>query len=139
MFNNKDKKNTMSQNTTSKFDTLLGQHTSINGDLTFSGILHIDGSVNGSLIGQDSEDVLTISETGKIEGKIEVANIVINGTIIGDVYSSGKIEVASKANIQGNIYYKSIEMDAGSRINGQLVFQEAESSNIKSINKENNS
>lgn len=137
MFNNKDKKNTMSQNNTSKFDTLLGQHTSINGDLEFTGILHLDGSINGCLKGRENEDMLTISETGKVEGKIEVANIVINGTIIGDIVSSGKIEVASKANIQGNIYYKNIEMDAGSRINGQLIFQEDEKSNIQPIKEKN--
>ena len=72
MFNNKDKNSTMSQNNTSKFDTLLGQHTSINGDLEFTGILHLDGAIKGSLKGTENDDTLTVSENGRIEGKIEV-------------------------------------------------------------------
>ena len=123
------KDNTTNKNnnshTPSKLDTLLGQNTTITGDLTFNGVLHLDGKIVGSLAGTQQDDILTISESGIIEGKIEVANIVINGTIKGDIYASGKIEVASKANIEGNVYYQNIEMEAGSKINGQLIYQEA--------------
>ncbi|MBL4661224.1 MAG: polymer-forming cytoskeletal protein [Alcanivoracaceae bacterium] len=40
--------------------------------------------------------------------------------------ASGKIEVASKANIEGNVYYHNIEMEAGSKINGQLIYQDTD-------------
>ncbi len=123
----------MSNNNSTKLDTLLGQHTVIKGDISFNGVLHLDGKINGSLIGTENDDTLTISETGLIEGKIEVANIVINGTVKGDIISNGKIEVAAKANIEGNIYYHNIEMEAGSKINGQLIYQDENKTNIKSI------
>lgn len=123
----------ISTNTPSKLDTLLGKNTKLNGDVNFTGILHLDGTVSGSLKGTQNDDILTISESGLVEGKIEVANIVINGTIKGDIIASGKIEVASKANIEGNVYYQNIEMEAGSKINGQLIYQEAD--NLKAVPK----
>ena len=129
MFNNKDSNttsNSISSATPSKLDTLLGQNTNINGDVAFKGVLHLDGKVTGSLIGEQTDDVLTISETGIVEGKIEVANLIVNGTVKGDITATGKIEVASKANIEGNVYYQNIEMETGSKINGQLIYQEAD-------------
>ncbi|VAW32995.1 hypothetical protein MNBD_GAMMA01-2065 [hydrothermal vent metagenome] len=118
--------NTIATNSSSKEDTLLGKNTKIKGDVNFNGTLHLDGSISGSLLGSQNDDVLIISETGLIEGKIEVANIIINGTIKGDIIASGKIEVASKANIEGNVYYQNIEMEAGSKINGQLIYQDSD-------------
>lgn len=127
MFNNKeDSSNNISSNSPSKLDTLLGKNTKINGDISFSGVLVLDGSVDGSLIGSKNDDVLTVNETGVVVGKIQVANIIVNGTVKGDIISSGKIEVASKAVIEGNVYYKNIEMETGSKINGQLIYQESE-------------
>ncbi len=127
MFNNKDNTtNNISSSSPSKLDTLLGKKTSIKGDISFSGVLVLDGAVDGSLIGSKNDDVLTINETGKVVGKIQVANIIVNGTVKGDIISSGKIEVASKAVIEGNVYYKNIEMETGSKINGQLIYQESD-------------
>lgn len=130
MFNNKENNNntstSISSSAPSKLDTLLGQNTSINGDIVFKGVLHLDGKVTGSLIGEQKDDVLMITESGVVEGKIEVANLIVNGTVKGDIKSSGKIEVASKANIEGNVYYQIIEMETGSKINGQLIYQESD-------------
>ncbi|HFC30285.1 MAG TPA: polymer-forming cytoskeletal protein [Oceanospirillales bacterium] len=135
MFKGKDDKTqNISNNTPSKLDTLLGQNTKLNGDISFNGVFHLDGTVSGSLVGTQNDDILTISETGVVEGKIVVANIVINGTVKGDITSVGKIEVASKANIEGNVYYNNIEMEAGSKINGQLIYQDKDgANNISSI------
>ncbi|MFK8012361.1 MAG: polymer-forming cytoskeletal protein [Marinicellaceae bacterium] len=130
MFNNKDNNNndstSISSSTSSKLDTMLGQNTRINGDIVFKGVLNLDGKVTGSLIGENGDDVLMITESGVVEGKIEVANLIINGTVKGDIKSTGKIEVASKADIEGNVYYQNIEMETGSKINGQLIYQDAE-------------
>ena len=129
MFNNKDNNSTpknISSTTPTQLDTLLGQNTNLKGDIGFKGILHLDGKISGSIIGEQNDDVLTISETGSVEGKIEVANIIINGMVKGDITSIGKIEVASKANIEGNVYYQNSEMETGSKINGQLIYQESD-------------
>ncbi len=65
--------------------------------------------------------MLTLSEMGTIEGEVRVPNLVINGSISGNVYASQHIELAPKARIQGNVYYHLLEMTIGSAVNGQMI------------------
>ncbi|MHB8473073.1 MAG: bactofilin family protein [Gammaproteobacteria bacterium] len=103
-------------------DTLIGQQTQLQGDLVFSGILHIDGSVKGNVsAAPESAAMLTLSEQGSIEGEVQVPSMILNGTIIGDVHSSDRIELTARARITGNIYYNLIEMAMGAEVNGQLI------------------
>lgn len=109
---------------TAQIDSLIGQNTEIQGDVIFSGGLHVDGIVRGSVIAAEGEDsVLTLSERGTIEGEVKVPNVVINGRVIGDVHASGHVELAAQARIQGNVYYSLIEMAMGAEVNGNLVHQ----------------
>jgi len=105
-----------------KIDTLIAKSTTINGDLVFSGGLHIDGKVVGNVIAEEgSLAVLSLSENGSIEGEVKVPNMVLNGKIVGDVFGSNRVELASKSRINGSVYYNLIEMAIGAEVNGGLV------------------
>jgi cytoskeletal protein CcmA (bactofilin family) len=110
------------KNKSSRIDTLIGQGTVVNGDISFSGGLRIDGNVNGSIYtDNDDSAVLTLSEQGHIKGEVKVPNLIINGSITGDVYSTLHVELAPKAKVQGNVYYRLLEMSMGAEVNGQLI------------------
>ncbi|MGH8446457.1 MAG: bactofilin family protein [Solimonas sp.] len=105
-------------------DTLIGRQTEILGDIRFSGGLHVDGKVKGKVLASgDKASALSVSESGTIEGDVRVPNIMLNGSVIGDVYASEKITLAAKARVTGNVYYKIIEMEGGAQVNGQLVHE----------------
>lgn len=105
-------------------DTLIGRQTQLNGDVHFTGGLHVDGKILGKIIADDDKStVLSVSETGHIEGDVRVSHVVLNGTIVGDVYATQRITLSSKARVSGNVYYKLIEMTSGATVNGQLVYQ----------------
>lgn len=105
-----------------KVDTIIGQQTRIEGDVHFSGGLHIDGQVKGGVIAEaDSTSVLTVSEHGSIEGDVRVPTVILNGRVTGDVRSSERIELAAKARVDGDVYYNLIEMAMGAAVNGSLV------------------
>jgi cytoskeletal protein CcmA (bactofilin family) len=109
---------------TSAVDTLIGRQSEILGDVRFSGGLHVDGKIKGKVIANsDKAASLSISETGSIEGDVRVPNIVLNGSVSGDVHASGKITLAAKARVTGNVYYKIIEMEGGAQVNGQMVHE----------------
>jgi len=111
--------------TASKIDTLIGSHTEIRGDVIFTGGLHVDGKVIGNVIAESgSGSVISLSEQGVIEGEVHVPNVVLNGVVIGDVFSDTHLELAEKARIKGNVYYSYIEMARGSEVNGSLVHQD---------------
>ncbi len=106
-----------------KVDTLIGEHTEITGDIRFVGGLHIEGLVKGNVRAHvASEDALAVvSERGRVEGELRVPNLVVNGEIVGDVYATEHIDLAKNARVQGDVYYKSMQMASGGEINGKLV------------------
>ena len=105
-------------------DSLVGQHTVMTGDIGFTGGCHIDGKVIGSILSDDLDaSVLTISDRGSVEGEIKVPYLILNGTVIGDVYVHQHIELAENARVEGNVYYKLLEMAIGAEVNGQLIHQ----------------
>src|SRR5690606_20795136 len=96
--------------------------TQIQGDLQFSGGLHIDGLIRGTIRAEEgSEAIVRISDIGEIYGDVIAPHIIVNGTVHGDVYASKHIELASNASIKGNVYYYLIEMAMGAEVNGNLV------------------
>ena len=108
--------------TSTRIDTLLGRTANLNGDLEFSGGLHLDGRVNGN-VRSNAEDggALSVSESGVIEGRVEVTNIVMNGTVNGDMYARERLVLGGKARVNGNVLYGVIEMAPGAVITGKLV------------------
>ena len=111
-----------------RITSLIGQGTEIVGDINFSGGLHVDGRICGNISSSgDEKACITVSENGYIEGEIHIPNIIINGTIEGNVYASNHLELANKARVHGNVYYHIIEMAVGAEVNGNLEhFQEPE-------------
>lgn len=109
---------------TGHFDTLVSSRTTVEGDVHFSGGLHVDGRVRGKVVAEEGSDaVLRISEVGEITGDIVAPHVIINGQVHGDVYASAHLELAEKASINGNVYYNLIEMAMGAAVNGNLVHQ----------------
>jgi cytoskeletal protein CcmA (bactofilin family) len=114
-----------------KVDTIIGQQTRIEGDVHFTGGLHIDGRIKGNIIaGEGSGSVLTVSEHGSIEGNGQVPTLILNGIVAGDVRSEERIELAAKAQVNGDVYYNLIEMAMGAAVNGSLVHQTESSSSV---------
>lgn len=113
MFNRKNK---------STIESLIGVATSIKGDVRFKGGLRIDGQVTGNLSTESDQQpsVLVISEQAKIVGEIRAVHLIVNGEIIGDVYSTELLELQPKARITGNVYYKALEMHGGALVSGKL-------------------
>ena len=104
-----------------KIHSLIGRDTAIMGDINFIGGLLIDGKVYGNISSSEDENAtITISEFGYVEGEIHIPNVIINGTIEGDVYASNHLELAEKSRIRGNVFYNLIEMAKGAELNGNL-------------------
>ena len=77
-------------NKPSPIDSLIGAGTTIEGNITFTGGLRIDGHVKGNVTATGNKPgTLVLSELAKVEGEIDVAHVVINGTVAGPVRGHG--------------------------------------------------
>ncbi len=107
-----------------RIDTLIGAGTRIIGDVQFSGGFHVDGHVKGNVDAPpDSGATLSVSDAGVVEGSVAVPNVVLNGTVKGDILAHDRIELGATARVTGNVYYGLIEMEMGAEINGKLIHE----------------
>jgi len=123
--------------TNARVDTIIGQQTRLEGDIHFSGGLLVDGQIKGAVIAETgSSSVLTVSEHGIIEGDVRVPTVILNGTVTGDVHSEEHVELAPKARIDGDVYYKLIEMAMGAAVNGNLVHRTEADASVLAFDRE---
>ena len=119
MFKQKQSKN-------ANIETLIGPKTRINGDVEFTGGLHVDGYINGDVKGDGKEGTfLSVSEQGSIEGSVFAPNVVLNGVVKGDIDATDRVELGAKARVLGNVHYTVIETAVGAQINGKLIHRTA--------------
>ena len=108
----------------SRIDSLIGAGTTIEGNICFTGGLRVDGQVRGNVTSADDKPgTLVLSDQARIEGEIRVAHAVINGTVIGAVNVLEYVELQGKANVTGDVQYRTLEIQLGAVVQGRLVYQ----------------
>lgn len=107
--------------------TLVSRATRVKGDLHFTGELQVEGKVTGNIYAENEKDTkLVIADTGVVEGDVRAPIIIVNGKVVGDLYSTKHIELAAKAHVIGTVHYNSIQMVKGSQLNGSMVSNQHE-------------
>jgi|TARA_B110000003_G_scaffold235755_1_gene240094 cytoskeletal protein CcmA (bactofilin family) len=112
--------------------TLIANGTSIKGDLNFHGSLEIQGSIAGTITAEDENAQVRVIQGGAVEGKIAVPTVIVNGHVRGDIFATKHALLASKAVVEGNIYYNTLEIERGAHVVGNLV-HEIPSTNVSSF------
>jgi len=111
-----------SRPTQKRLDSLIGAGTTVLGDVAFSGGLRIDGIVRGTVSTVENQPgTLVISEHARIEGEVHVSHVVINGSVTGPVSARDHLELQAKAQVNGDVLYRTLEMHVGAIVQGKLV------------------
>ncbi|MDE2594876.1 MAG: polymer-forming cytoskeletal protein [Burkholderiales bacterium] len=101
--------------------TLIGEGTTIAGEIRFQDGLRIDGDVQGNVLAiGDARSLLVISEKARVNGKVRAGHVIINGTVQGPVVAEDLLELQPKARIVGDVQYEALEMHQGATIDGEL-------------------
>lgn len=102
--------------------TLISRATKVVGDLHFTGELQVEGKIVGNILADDAKDAkVVIADTGLIEGEIRAPLVIVNGKVVGNIYSSKHLELAAKGIVTGTVNYHSIEVVKGAQVNGSMV------------------
>jgi cytoskeletal protein CcmA (bactofilin family) len=105
-----------------QIDTLIGKGVRVQGDIDFIGGMHLDGAIAGNVRSDSAPDsTLSVSETGSIEGSVDVPNVILQGQVRGDIRASERVVLGATARVEGDVYYGVIEMTLGAQIMGKLV------------------
>ncbi|MGJ7093451.1 bactofilin family protein [Vibrio hannami] len=94
LFNKERGKSSKHHNT-----TIIAEGAKIAGELTLSGNIQVDGVLTGKL---QTEKLVTISPSGRIEGEIYAEKAIINGHFEGEVFARN-IEILANGNLKGEV------------------------------------
>lgn len=87
------------------------------GDIETSGVLKVDGEINGSIAG--ARQVL-LGRTGMVRGNIAAGEVVLGGVVEGSVAATDRLELQATATVSGDVDTRSIVVVEGARINGSV-------------------
>lgn len=103
-------------------DSLIGVGTTVEGNISFSGGLHVDGRVHGNIASVgDKPGMLVISEHAEVIGEISVNHVIVNGRVNGPIFASESLDLQSKARVSGDVHYRRLEIQGGAVLQGMMV------------------
>jgi cytoskeletal protein CcmA (bactofilin family) len=104
-----------------KVDTLIGADTSVQGTITATGTIRIDGKLEGEI---NCAGDLVIGEGGKVKANIKVRNLLLSGELEGNVAVQGRIEITLSGKLYGDIATSNLVIDEGAVFRGKCDMQQ---------------
>jgi cytoskeletal protein CcmA (bactofilin family) len=96
-------------------ENVVGRSCTVRGDLTAEGAFRIDGTIEGSV---ESSAAVVVGESGTVRGGIRGTDVVVAGTVVGDITCSGHLEILAKGRIEGDISARSVRIETGGVFRG---------------------
>lgn len=93
-----------------EINTLLGRGSEFEGKLTFEGTVRIDGTLKGEVF---SDDVLVVGEGAILEAEVDIGEIIIQGTVRGNIRAKRSVEILAPGRVSGDITTPSLQIDKG--------------------------
>jgi cytoskeletal protein CcmA (bactofilin family) len=95
----------------------------INGEISGDDDLYIDGQAEGQFHFQQSKVI--VGPNGKVQANIEAREIVIEGTVKGDLKASAGVQLGGSSHVQGSLTTPRIAIDDGARLRGKVEMTRA--------------
>lgn len=102
--------------------TLLGRGATFEGKLTFEGTVRVDGRFKGEVF---SDDVLVIGEGAIVEAEIDIGEVIIQGTVVGNIKAKRSIEIHAPGRVKGDLHTPSLQIDKGVIFEGRSFMEGA--------------
>ena len=111
-----------------EINTLLGRGASFEGKLTFEGTVRVDGKLKGEVF---SDDVLIVGEGAYVEAEIDIGEIIIQGTVVGNIRAKRGIEIHAPGRVKGDLHTPSLQIDKGVIFEGRSFMEASVGTPVK--------
>jgi len=105
-----------------EINTLLGRGATFEGKLTFEGTVRVDGKLKGEVF---SDDILIVGEGATVEAEIDIGEIIIQGTVVGNIRAKRGIEIHAPGRVKGDLHTPSLQIDKGVVFEGRSFMEGA--------------
>jgi len=104
----------------------ISQGCLIEGNITVSGCLKIEGKINGDIT--CDKDII-IGETAEVDGNITTVNLQIAGLFKGNANISGECLISSTGVVYGDLIVDTLNVNGGANVNGSISMKSEEGEN----------
>ena len=101
--------------------TFLDAGTSFEVKISFNGAVRIDGHFRGTA---NADGVLVVGESGTIDAKLFVREIVILGSVVGEVTAKERVEIGPHGRVDGIVRSPRIRILDGAQVSARLEMGE---------------
>ena len=99
----------------------LGSTLHVKGELSGNEDLLVDGSLEGLV--QLDERKLTVGATAKLTADIIAGEVIVYGSVKGNVHRKGKIEIKKDGSVNGDLTTAQIMIEDGAYFKGSIMIE----------------
>lgn len=96
----------------------IDQGSEFEGKLTFKDTVRIDGTFRGEIT---SQNTLIVGETGEIMATVRSRQVIVSGTVTGNVFASDRLVLHKTARVDGDVEAASLAIEEGAVMNGKVT------------------
>ncbi len=97
---------------------LIGKSVILKGQICSREDLYVDGEIEGTV--ELQEQKLTIGHHGKIQANVKAREVVVNGTVHGNIEATDKVDIRKDAKLIGDIRTARIVIEDGAYFKGSI-------------------
>jgi cytoskeletal protein CcmA (bactofilin family) len=106
-----------------KVQTIIGEGTEIRGTIQATGVIRIDGTLEGSIVHQGD---LIIGPKGRVTADIRSKGLAVAGEVRGNVETDDKLELLPGARLYGDIRCGHLVVHEGAMFHGRSLMANEE-------------
>jgi cytoskeletal protein CcmA (bactofilin family) len=102
--------------------TVIGKAITIRGELSGKEDVYLDGLVEGTISLPESQ--LTVGQSARVQADVAVRDVVIHGTVEGNIRATGRIELRESGAVRGDIVAGRLSIEENASIKGRVELAE---------------
>ena len=112
--------------------SIISEGSEFKGNIKTSGEIQIDGVLNGNVRAKQ----IVVGVNGNVRGNVTANFLRICGKIEGEIRAE-TLEIVSSATVKGNVFKKTISIESGSKVIGNINELESTTAKIFKLQRKN--
>jgi cytoskeletal protein CcmA (bactofilin family) len=98
--------------------TVIGKSVTVKGELSGNEDLYIDGDIEGTITLPDH--ALTVGPNARVLADVKVRDIVVFGTVTGNLHAKGRVDLRHSAVVNGDIFGGRLSIEENAMVKGKV-------------------
>jgi cytoskeletal protein CcmA (bactofilin family) len=109
---------------TAEGSTVIGKSVTIRGDLSGKEDLFMDGDIEGTI--NLHESTLTVGPNARVVADVHARDVIVLGSVSGNLLASGRVELRHTATVQGDISAVRLSIEDNAMLKGRVELKTAD-------------